>query len=140
MSGQPQNVGLGQLLAQRRQTTSADVWRNPALGAGKRAAPVLHESGVALHLVAPSARALRLLADWGVQKADRLAELPYDADVLEGDELHASGVVYQVERAAVHDTLLLCAVWEVRRAAVTTPGAGLTGQPMGLLLSLTYAA
>ena len=135
MSGQPQNTALGRMLANRRQNAVASVWRNPAVSSGKRAAPVLHTLSVALHIVAPNARALQLLADWGVQKADMLCELAVAADVAEADELHVGDVVYQVERAVTHDTLLLCAVWKVSGAASSDVDTGAvllddTGEPL----------
>jgi len=134
VSGHPENTGLGRMLARRRQTTSASVWRNPASASGKRAGPTLHTAAILVHIVAPNARALQLLADWGVQKADMLAELAYDADVIEADELHIGSVIYQVERAVKHDTLTLCAVWLVRGAVpiMEIAGAGFS-TPLWLL-------
>lgn len=112
------------MLAWRRQTTRADVWRNPAPSGNKTAAPAPHTTGVLLHISAPDARGWQLLQDWGTQKATMLAELARDADVTEGDELHVAGVTYQVERAVVHTTMLLCAVWQVRGiTAAPTPGS-----------------
>jgi len=111
------------MLASRRQTDQANVYRNPDASSGKRQAPALHTTGVPIHLVAPDARSMQILADWGVQKANMLAELPYDAGVTEGDELRIGSAVYQVERAVAHDTMTLAAVWWVRGA----PTGGDTG-------------
>lgn len=95
-------------------TGSADVYRNPAPSGGKRAAPVSHATGVPIRLATSDASALQLLADLGAEKANRIVRAAWNADILEGDELHIGSVVYQVERVAVARDKTLVAVWEVR--------------------------
>ena len=90
------------------------MWRNPDAVGGKTSAPTLHQSGVMLNIVAPGATGLQLLADLGTERANLLAELPADADVTEGDELHIGATIYQIERAVVHATMTLCAIWELK--------------------------
>lgn len=106
-------VEVARPLARAKQTTLADVYRNPDPAAGKRGAAVLNQAGILLHIAAPGARGMQLLADLGAERANLFAECAWDADITEGDELHVGAVVYQVERAARRADMTLCAVWQV---------------------------
>lgn len=105
-------------------TGVADVWRNPSVSGGKRAAPVLNQSSIPCRLATADASALQLLTDLGAEKANRIVRALYNADIQEGDELHIGSVVYQVERVAAARDKTLLAVWEVRRTVSTTPSTG----------------
>lgn len=107
-------VEIARPLARAKQTTLADVWRNPDPSSGKRSAAVLDQTGILIHIAAPDARGMQLLADLGAQRANLFAECAWDVDITEGDELHVGDVVYQVERAAKKADMTLCAVWEVK--------------------------
>jgi hypothetical protein len=95
----------------------ADVWRNPDAVSGRRQAPVLHHADIRVRLIKPSAKSLQLLADLGALKADRISHAAWNEDVLEGDELHIAGVVYQVERVARSADKTLLAVWQTSTPA-----------------------
>lgn len=111
MSGQPENAGLGRMLASRRQTQTCDVWR--AVGDGSGLAS--YDTGVACRVYVPSgAPALQTLAELGGARASHAGELPRGADVIEGDELRIDTRRYVVERAIARDTLTWCALSEVR--------------------------
>jgi hypothetical protein len=115
VSGGPQNTPLMRMLANRRMTQAADVYRSPAAAGGKVAAPALHASAQPVHLYEPStAAALTLLAELGTTRANWIGEMVANADVAEGDELHVGSITYQVERAVARPDLTFLALWEVK--------------------------
>jgi hypothetical protein len=112
VSGEPRNIGLGRALASRRQTQAVNVWRAAPDGSGM----ALHTASVHAWIYVPSgAPALQALAELGGARASHAGELPYDADVREGDELHLGARVFLVERAIRRDTVTWCALSEVRQ-------------------------
>lgn len=115
MIGGPHNTGLMRSLARRRMTGTVDIYRSPAAAGGKRGAAVLHQASAPIYLFEPSTpAALTLLADLGSARANWIGEMPYNADVTEGDELRLGSVVYQVERVITRPDLTLLALWELR--------------------------
>lgn len=115
MIGGPQNIPLMRMLANRRMTLVADVYRSPAAVGSKVGAPAPHASAQPIHLYEPSTpAALTLLADLGATRANWIGEMVAGQDVVEGDELHVGSVTYQVERAVARPDLTFLALWEVR--------------------------
>lgn len=111
MSGEPRNSALGRRLAARRQTQAVNVWRAAADGSGM----ALYTSEVHAWIYVPGTpQALQTLAELGGARASHVGELPYAADVTEGDELHLGARVLLVERAIARDTLTWCALSEVK--------------------------
>lgn len=111
MSAHPRNSGLGRMLASRRQTQVASVYRAAADGTGLES----HLTGIAANVYVPSgAPALQALAELGGARASHAGELPQGVDVTEGDELRIPPHAYVVERAIARDTLTWCALsWKV---------------------------
>jgi len=101
-------------LALALQKTPADVWRNPAASSGMTGAPLLHHADIRVRIATPDAAGLQLLADLGAQRANMIGRAAWNADILEGDELHIGSVIYQVERVARAADKTLLALWEVR--------------------------
>lgn len=131
MSGQPQNAGLGRMLASRRQTQTAALYRAAPDGTGMQ----LHTASLACRVYVPSgAPALQSLAELGGARASHAGELPYAADVQDGDELRIPPHAYIVERAIHRDTLVWCALSRMEGVVVTaevTPAG--YGAPLWLL-------
>jgi len=109
VSGQPQNVGLGRVLAARRRTQTGAIWRPASDGSGMQ----LHTASVACYVYTPGTpQTLQVLADLGGARASAVGEVAFDAAVLEGDELRIGSTVYTIERAVAHATLTYLALSE----------------------------
>lgn len=115
MIGGPHNTRLMRQLANRRMTAVASVYRSPAAAGGRIGAAVLLQASAPAYVYEPSTpAALTLLSDLGSVRANWIGEMRFDADVIEGDELHIGAMTYQIERVVARPDLTLLALWEVR--------------------------
>lgn len=130
-----------QALAQGEMSHAVTITRPATVSAGKAGANTSVATSQPLAVWGPGAGSqVQLLQELGGGRASRFGGMTVGTDVQPGDTLTESGVIWKVH--GVDDTgvdqMLLALSFLIDPTAIAATGT--EGQPIGLLLTLTYAA